>query len=80
MQLVVLFPSCVLFHLTLQTILPTFALLFAMDLEQFEVLELVNKIRNELVNHTGIDDRTVGKLYLLSLQNVLDLIAPRHVE
>ncbi|KAF9316103.1 DEAH-box ATP-dependent RNA helicase prp22 [Podila horticola] len=35
-----------------------------MDLEQFEVLELVNKIRNELVNHTGIDDRTVAEFVI----------------
>ena len=32
-----------------------------MDLEQFELLELVNKINNELMNHTGVDDKTVGK-------------------
>lgn len=47
-----------------------------MDLEQFEVLELVNKIRNELLNHTGLDDKTVGKLFLSfrAFKNFLDLI------
>ncbi|KAI1311931.1 DEAH-box ATP-dependent RNA helicase prp22 [Mortierella claussenii] len=35
-----------------------------MDLEQFEVLELVNKIRNELLNHTGIDDKTVAEFVI----------------
>lgn len=34
-----------------------------MDLEQFEVLELVNKIRNEVLNHLGMDDKSVGKCY-----------------
>lgn len=38
-----------------------------MDLEQFEILELVNKIRNELLNHTGIDDKTAGKQMLVFL-------------
>ncbi|KAK3808611.1 MAG: P-loop containing nucleoside triphosphate hydrolase protein [Benniella sp.] len=37
-----------------------------MDLEQFEILELVNKIRNELLNHTGIDDKTVAE-YVISV-------------
>ncbi|KAF9922003.1 DEAH-box ATP-dependent RNA helicase prp22 [Linnemannia zychae] len=32
-----------------------------MDLEQFEVLELVNKIRNEVLNHLGIDDKSVAE-------------------
>ncbi|KAG0366770.1 DEAH-box ATP-dependent RNA helicase prp22 [Gamsiella multidivaricata] len=35
-----------------------------MDLEQFEVLELVNKIRNELLNHTGIDDKTAAEFVI----------------
>lgn len=48
-----------------------------MDLEQFEILELVNKIRNELLNHTGIDDKTAGKQTLVfSIESIcfLDII------
>jgi len=40
-----------------------------MDLEQFEVLELVNKIRNEVLNHLGMDDKSVGKHPKISKQD-----------
>ncbi|KAG0274384.1 DEAH-box ATP-dependent RNA helicase prp22, partial [Linnemannia exigua] len=35
-----------------------------MDLEQFEVLELVNKIRNEVLNHLGMDDKSVAEFII----------------
>ncbi|KAF9439217.1 DEAH-box ATP-dependent RNA helicase prp22 [Entomortierella beljakovae] len=37
-----------------------------MDLEQFELLELVNKISNEILNHTGIDEKSVAE-YVINL-------------
>ncbi|KAF9143643.1 DEAH-box ATP-dependent RNA helicase prp22 [Mortierella sp. GBA39] len=35
-----------------------------MDLEQFEVLELVNKIRNEVLNHLGMDDKSIAEFII----------------
>ncbi|KAG0052532.1 DEAH-box ATP-dependent RNA helicase prp22 [Gryganskiella cystojenkinii] len=35
-----------------------------MDLEQFELLELVNKIRNEVLNHHGMDDKDVAEFII----------------
>jgi len=31
------------------------------DLQKLEKLSLVSKITNELYNHTGINDKTLGK-------------------
>ncbi|KAF9586623.1 DEAH-box ATP-dependent RNA helicase prp22 [Lunasporangiospora selenospora] len=42
------------------------------ELEQFEYLELVNKIRNELLNHTSIDDKTVAEFVIDIHENSSD--------
>ncbi|KAF9162478.1 DEAH-box ATP-dependent RNA helicase prp22 [Actinomortierella ambigua] len=39
-----------------------------MDLEEFELLELVNKIRNEILNHKGLDDEDIAK-YVIHLHD-----------
>ncbi|KAG0230314.1 DEAH-box ATP-dependent RNA helicase prp22 [Actinomortierella wolfii] len=39
-----------------------------MDLEEFEKLELVNKIRNEILNHTGLDDEDIAQ-YVIHLHD-----------
>lgn len=37
------------------------------ELQKLEYLSLVSKITSELVNHTGINDKTLGELVYLHL-------------